>query len=190
MRCLQRRKKAGPKVCFLDVEATSLEADVGTMVGAGIMEDDGKFIYISVNKPEMERDKLEEILGKLEQYHIMITWNGKSFDIPFLTSRMIKHNLKVERLLSIYHLDVAEFVRNNLKLSRTDLFHVSKFLGIKKDVTTLGQDVPALYVKAMRDDRAAVRLIKNHCKDDLNVLRLVFLKLKPLVKALRPELPI
>ncbi|MCL7385133.1 MAG: ribonuclease H-like domain-containing protein [Thaumarchaeota archaeon] len=187
---MQKHKKSGPSICFLDIEATSLEADVGTMVGAGIMEDDGKFSYISVNRPELEKDKLDELLEKLEQYHIVVTWNGKSFDIPFLISRTVKHNLKVEPLLSIYHLDMAELVRNNLKLSRTDLFHVSKFLGIKKDVTTLGQDVPALYVKAIKGDRAAVRLIKSHCKDDLNVLRLIFLKLKPLVKALKPELPI
>lgn len=154
------------------------------------MEDDGKFSYISVDKPEMEKNRLEDLLKKLEQYHIVITWNGKSFDMPFLISRAIKHDLKAEALLSVYHIDMAEFVRNNLKLSRTDLFHVSKFLGIKKDVTTLGQDVPSLYVKAIKGDKAAIRVIKNHCKDDLNVLRLVFLKLKPLVKALKPELPI
>ncbi|MDW8076208.1 MAG: ribonuclease H-like domain-containing protein [Nitrososphaerota archaeon] len=187
---MRRQKKAGPRVCFLDVESTSLEAYVGTMVGAGIMEDNGKFSYISVNKLDLEKHKLKELLEKLEQYHIIITWNGKSFDIPFLISRAIKHNLKAEVLLSVYHLDMAEFVRNNLKLSRTDLFHVSKFLGIKKNVTTLGQDVPTLYVKAIKGDETAARLIKNHCKDDLNVLRLIFLKLKPLVKALKPELPI
>ncbi|MEM0090562.1 MAG: ribonuclease H-like domain-containing protein, partial [Nitrososphaerota archaeon] len=164
-----QRRGAGPRVCFLDVEATSLEADVGTIVGAGIMEDDGKFSYISVDRPELEKNKLEDLLKKLEQYHIVITWNGKSFDIPFLISRAIKHNLKAESLLSIYHLDMAELVRNNLKLSRTDLFHVSKFLGIKKDVKTLGQDVPTLYVKAMKGDKVALRIIKNHCKDDLNV---------------------
>ncbi|MEM3401078.1 MAG: ribonuclease H-like domain-containing protein [Nitrososphaerota archaeon] len=185
-----QRRGAGPRVCFLDVEATSLEADVGTIVGAGIMEDDGKFSYISVDRPELEKNRLEDLLKKLEQYHIVITWNGKSFDIPFLISRAIKHNLKAESLLSIYHLDMAELVRNNLKLSRTDLFHVSKFLGIKKDVKTLGQDVPTLYVKAMKGDKVALRIIKNHCKDDLNVLRLVFSKLRPLVKALKPELPI
>ncbi|MEM4675759.1 MAG: ribonuclease H-like domain-containing protein, partial [Nitrososphaerota archaeon] len=116
-----QRRGAGPRVCFLDVEATSLEADVGTIVGAGIMEDDGKFSYISVDRPELEKNKLEDLLKKLEQYHIVITWNGKSFDIPFLISRAIKHNLKAESLLSIYHLDMAELVRNNLKLSRTDL---------------------------------------------------------------------
>ncbi|MEM2909626.1 MAG: ribonuclease H-like domain-containing protein [Nitrososphaerota archaeon] len=186
---MQKREKAGPKICFLDVEATSLEADVGIIVGAGLMEDNGRFSYISVNRPELEKDKLKELLGRLEQYHIIVTWNGKSFDIPFLVSRIIKHGLKVESLLSAYHLDMAELVRNNLKLSRTDLFHVSKFLGIRKDVTTLGQDVPGLYVKAMKGDRVAVKRIEMHCKDDLNVLRLIFLRLRPLVRILKPELP-
>jgi len=187
---LQKHEKVGPRICFLDVEATSLEADVGTTVGIGLMEDDGRFSYISVDRPELEKNRLKNFLERLERHHIIVTWNGKSFDIPFLVSRIIKHGLRVEPLLSAYHLDMAEFVKNNLKLSRTDIFHVSKFLGIRKDVATLGQDVPGLYVKAMKGDRVAVRRIERHCRDDLNALRLIFLKLKPLVKLLKPELPI
>jgi len=46
----------------------------------------------------------------------------------------------------------------------------------------MGLEVPQLFVKALEGDEAALKLIRDHCLDDLKVTREVFLKLKPLVE--------
>lgn len=190
MQALRKRKSIGPNICLLDIEATSLEADVGVLIGSGVMDIDGRFSFIPVSSFKMERNAIAKTLKKLSAYHIVVTWNGKIFDIPFLLARALFHGLNVDPIMKIYHLDLADFVKNNLKLSRTDIFHVSRFLGIKKDISTLGQDVPSLYIKSLNGDRRAMGKIRRHCKDDLEVLRKLFSKLKPLIKISMPHLPL
>ncbi|MEM3495578.1 MAG: ribonuclease H-like domain-containing protein, partial [Nitrososphaerota archaeon] len=88
------------------------------------------------------------------------------------------------------HLDLAEFVRNYLKLSLVNLYHVARFLDIYKDVSVEGIDVPSLYLKAMKNDRRSAAKIKKHCRDDLEVLRKIYFRILPIIREVRPELAI
>ncbi|MCF8884984.1 MAG: ribonuclease H-like domain-containing protein [Aigarchaeota archaeon] len=183
-----RIRKIKPRVCFMDLEATALDGDVGILVGAGFMDEDGKFKWFYVENPSEEKEVIKTILDYVSRYHIVVTWNGSRFDIPFLTARALKHKLKVELIYKPTHLDLAEFTRNNVKLSFTTLYHVARFLGIQKDLSTEGIDVPSLYLKAVNGDRHAASIIKKHCRDDLEVLRKVYLRIFPILRELRSDL--
>ncbi len=177
-----------PRVCFLDVEASGLEADVGVTVGVGLMDLEGRFRWFYVDEPRKEREILRKVFNTLSSYHILVTWNGERFDYPFLCSRALKLKVNLDGLMKPVHLDLAMFVRNHLKLSRTDLYHVARFLGIVKDASVEGVDVPSLYQEALRGRRRAASRIRSHCKDDLEATRKVFLKVLPLIRAVKPEL--
>lgn len=177
-----------PRIVFMDIETTSLDADSGILIGVGLAKNGGKPDFLFIERPEDEPRLIKEALRRIKDCNILITWHGKSFDIPFLVARTLKFGEDASSLSSMIHLDLAEFVRNNLRLGRTDLYHVSKFLGFGKDIEVTGLDMPRLYLSVLKKDRRAKAAIRKHCLDDLKATGVVFNKLRPLIRAQKPEL--
>ena len=170
------------RIVILDIETTSLEADAGTLVSAGLMSDVGRGEYLEVKTTSDEKPLLLRLVKRLESYDVMVTWNGRSFDIPFLTTRLMKHALDPRPILRKSHIDLADIVKSRLRLTFTYLDHVCDFFGIERDKGPMGLEVPQLFVKALEGDQMALKSIRDHCLDDLKVTREVFLKLKPLLE--------
>jgi len=167
---------------ILDIETTSLEADAGTLVSAGIMSDTGRAEYLEARRTSEEKSLLLKLVKRLESYDVMVTWNGRGFDIPFLTTRFMKHGLDPRPILRKSHIDLADVVKGRLRLTFTYLDHVCDFFQIDRKKGPMGLDVPHLYVRALEGDRNAAGLIREHCLDDLRATRQVFLRLRPLVE--------
>jgi len=167
---------------ILDIETTSLEADAGTLVSAGIMSDTGRAEYLEARRTSEEKSLLLKLVKRLESYDVMVTWNGRGFDIPFLTTRFMKHGLDPRPILRKSHIDLADVVKGRLRLTFTYLDHVCDFFHIDRKKGPMGLDVPHLYVRALEGDRNAAGLIREHCLDDLRATRQVFLRLRPLVE--------
>lgn len=172
------------KAVILDIETSSLEADAGVVVGAGLLSDKGRAEYFPVRRTGEEKNVLVKLIRRLQEFDLVVTWNGRYFDIPFLTTRLLSHNLDPRPIVGKRHIDLNEVVKNRLKLTFTYLDHVCDFFGIEKKRGTMGMDVPRLYVKALEGDRKALSLIRDHCLDDLQATRQVYLRLKPLLEGL------
>ncbi len=170
------------KAVILDIETSSLEADAGVVVGAGLIPEKGEAEYFQVRRTSEEKNALVKIVERLNDFEVVVTWNGRFFDIPFLTTRLLDHNMDPRPVFDKRHIDLAEVVKNRLRLTFTYLDHVCDFLGIEKKRGTMGMDVPRLYVKALEGDRKALGLIREHCLDDLQATRKVYLRLKPLLE--------
>ncbi|MEN2975163.1 MAG: ribonuclease H-like domain-containing protein [Candidatus Caldarchaeales archaeon] len=183
-------RKIRPKVCFMDLESTALDADVGYIVGGGFMDEKGRFRWFYSDKPINERDTIATIIDYLCKHHIVLTWNGSRFDLPFITARAVKHNLRAELIYKPTHIDLSEFTRSYFKLSFINLYHVARFFNIFKDISIEGIDVPSLYLKAIEGDKRSAAKIKKHCRDDLEVLRRVYFKILPVLREVKPELAI
>ena len=171
-----------PRISFLDLETSSLEADAGIIVGVGLMSETGKSEYLEVRRTADEKAILSKLLKRLESIDVIVTWSGRGFDIPYLTTRLLKHSTDPRPVLSKLHLDLNEVVRSRLRLTFTYLDHVCDFFGIKRDRGPMGLEVPHLFVKALEGDETSLRTIRDHCLDDLRVTREVFLKLRPLLE--------
>ena len=170
------------KVVILDIETTSLEADAGTLVSAGLMSDIGRGEYLEAKRTSDEKSLLLKLVKRLESYDVMVTWNGRSFDVPFLTTRLMKHGVDPRPILRKAHIDLADVVKSRLRLTFTYLDHVCDFFQIDRKKGPMGLDVPHLYVRALEGDRKAAASIREHCLDDLRATRQVFLRLRPLVE--------
>ncbi len=170
------------KLVILDIETSSLEADAGIVVGAGIMSENGRAEYFPVRRTGEEKNVLVKLVQRLNEFEIVTTWNGRFFDIPFLTTRLLAHSLDPRPFIRMRHIDLNEVVKNRLKLTFTYLDHVCDFFGIEKKRGTMGMDVPRLYVNALEGDRKALGAIREHCLDDLQATRKVYLRLKPLLE--------
>lgn len=170
------------KVVILDIETSSLEADAGVVVGAGLIPEKGQAEYFPVHRTSEEKNALVKLVERLQKFDIVVTWNGRFFDIPFLTTRLLSHNLDPRPVASMRHVDLNEVVKNRLKLTFTYLDHVCDFFGVEKKRGTMGMDVPRLYIRALEGDRKALDVIREHCLDDLQATRKVYLRLKPLIE--------
>src|SRR6266568_5891620 len=160
----------------------TLPADGGVLVGAGLMSDAGRGEYLEARRTSEEKSLLSKLSKRLESYDVLVTWNGRSFDIPFLTTRLMKHALDPRSILRKPHIDLADVVKSRLRLTFTYLDHVCDFFQIDRKKGPMGLDVPHLYVRALEGDRRASLSIREHCLDDLRATRQVFLRLKPLVE--------
>ncbi|HEV2120753.1 MAG TPA: ribonuclease H-like domain-containing protein [Candidatus Bathyarchaeia archaeon] len=170
------------KIVILDIETTSLEADAGVLVGAGLMSDTGRGEYLEARRTRDEKLLLTKLSKRLESYDVMVTWNGRSFDIPFLTTRLMRHGLDPRPFLRKPHIDLADVVKSRLRLTFTYLDHVCDFFQVDRKRGPMGLDVPYLHVRALEGDSSALLSIRDHCLDDLRATRQVFFKLKPLVE--------
>ena len=170
------------RIIILDIETSSLEADAGVIVGAGLMTEDGKSEYFQTKKTSEEKSLLTKLVKRLDSFDAVVTWSGRGFDIPFLTTRLLKHDMDPRPVLRKMHLDLNDVVKSRLRLTFTYLDHVCDFFGIKRDKGPMGLEVPHLFVKALEGDEDALRTIRDHCIDDLRVTREVFLRLRPLIE--------
>ncbi len=170
------------KIAILDVETTSLAADAGIIVGIGLMPENGPAEYLGVRRTGEEKRSLSTLISLLDKCEVIVTWNGRGFDLPFLTTRLLIHGLDPRPLTGKRHIDLSEIVKGRLRLTFTYLDHVCDFFGIPKKKGPMGMDVPHLYLKAQEGDAGALKVIREHCLDDLEATRKLYLKLKPLLE--------
>ncbi|MGB0589071.1 MAG: ribonuclease H-like domain-containing protein [Myxococcota bacterium] len=105
--------------CFLDIEATGLEHGAGTMaflVGVAFREGDVLVTrqYL-LREPSEERALLHCLLQDLDAHPMLVTFNGKSYDLSVLESRMVICRFLDKsacRLKLRPHLDLLHLSRN------------------------------------------------------------------------------
>lgn len=64
-------------VAFLDIETTGLSAEHGYITMVGILDNSGYHAFV-------QGENLEELREALEYYRLVVTFNGASFDLPFI----------------------------------------------------------------------------------------------------------
>ncbi len=177
------------KLSFLDIEATSLTADSGFIVGFGLMFEDGEWIHEFLEGTVIEGEKqlLKKLLTNIEEVDIIVTWYGDGFDIPMIVSRSLLHGLDPTNILMKEHIDLCIYAKKLLKLSDYSLDSVARFFNIPKKIELKGKDMPPIYMKAISGEREALKLIKEHCYDDLNALRLIYKIMARTVSILRAK---
>lgn len=135
------------KTCYLDIETTGLSPSRNKVTVVGIS--DGKKGQVFIRGKDFEKIK-----QALEGYDMIVTFNGASFDIPFLA-----HNMP-ELKFPKYHVDLRHFLR---KLGYSGgLKRIEKEFGINR-----AEEVAEV------DGYEAVRLWKKYergCEESLKTL--------------------
>ncbi len=168
-------------VAYLDIETSSKKGDDGMVVAVGLLTDEKPEVMFAGTLEE-EKKVLEWLKDKLKDYELIVTWYGSGFDIPFLSTRAIVHNVDLTKLTELQMLDLCEWSRASLLLSSYKLTSVARFLKVSMPTNFHGGDVLTLFKLVERGDLEARKLIVDHCKEDLTLLKRVHEKLKPLVK--------
>jgi len=144
------------QLVYLDTETTGLAGGTGTcafLIGIGAAEG-SQFVvrqFFLRDYPE-EKALLTALSEVLETYRGLVTFNGKTFDVPLLETRYALARLKspFPRLL---HLDLLHPARRlwRLRLTSCELQNLEKeVLGISREGDVAGSEIPGIYFDYLR----------------------------------------
>ncbi|MGH9453610.1 MAG: ribonuclease H-like domain-containing protein [Terriglobia bacterium] len=154
------RLPEAPRLLYLDTETTGLAGGTGTcafLIGVGAVEG-SRFVvhqYFLRDYPE-EKAILAALAGMLEAYDGLVTFNGKTFDIPLLETRYALARMK-SPFTRLVHLDLLHPARRlwKLRLESCRLTHLEEhILGIHRDGDIPGSEIPAMYFEYLRTGNA------------------------------------
>ena len=172
---------------IFDLESLGTNAH-SVITGYGLLNEDGvtfKHCFISGDGDidKLEKVMLVNLLKDIKEVSgvTLVGHYIRHFDFPMIISRCLFHGLDVKPFLAVPMIDTWEIARDFMLLPYNTLDDLCHFLGIKKDVTIHGYDMPTLFLKAVRGNKQALLLIEHHCKNDCATTLEVFNRLKPLI---------
>jgi uncharacterized protein YprB with RNaseH-like and TPR domain len=177
---------ADPRVGYLDIESSHLDAPFGIVYSWAIKEMDGAMQSHLIHERSIAGEKrvLEALVTEMRKYDWLITWYGTKFDIPFIRARCMYHGIDFPKPGEIYHLDLYYQAKSKIKMSRFGgyrLASVSQFLDCEGKLPLKAK----VWVKASFGDRKSLEYILAHNKEDVNVLEAVHKKFIPHIRPMR-----
>jgi hypothetical protein len=162
---------------FLDTETSGLAGGTGTwafLCGLLRFEDQGLVLrqYL-LARLDAERPYLEAIGSELETASLLVTYNGKSFDGPLLSTRFRLAGLSAA-LEGKRHLDLLAFVRRafgrvwpDCRLATAE----ERLLGISREGDLPGAEVPAAWLRWLRwgETGRLAAVLRHNCWDLLSL---------------------
>ena len=165
------------RLLFLDTETTGLSGGAGTVafeIGVGWIEPRGMVIrqYIMQNYAQ-EADMLREIAALIAKADTLVTFNGKTFDLPLLESRMVMNRIRAH-VTDMPHLDLLHAARRvyKLRLGRCNLTSLEEVvLGKARQDDLPGAQVPERYFTYLKTGEfALLEDVLRHNFDDVRSL--------------------
>ena len=168
---------------FMDAETTGLAGGTGTvafLVGVGYFTEDAfrldQCFLRDFDEEEAMLQYLDHVFARGET---VVTFNGKTFDIPLLRTRFVA-NRQPFRLDGAMHFDLIHAVRRiwKLRLKDCSLSHVERaVLGIQRQGDVPSAEIPQIWFDYLRtrDARDLKRVFYHHRMDILSLVALTAL---------------
>lgn len=163
----------GLRVGYFDIETTFSTQPI--VLYAAIADQFGR-VHRFPKGPEITDDRalVAAYKAALEEYDILVSWNGKLFDIPVLNGRLIFHGMEPVRVHM--HVDLMYYASGQFaRIGRRSLQSVSEYFAVENRKTPLSVRI---WDRAMSGSEEDYALIAEHCDADVLVLRDVFQVLK------------
>jgi hypothetical protein len=171
---------------FLDTETTGLSGGAGTVAFlVGLAWWDGRTLVLEqllVRSLGEEAPMLDRVRERIAAASMLVTFNGKSFDMPLLRTRFVMARMEAPR--SPPHLDLLHVARRvHGKRRGCRLVAIERdVLGFERHDDVPSGDVSACYLHFLRtgDTRAMLGVIEHNAWDVLAMAALVGLYGEPL----------
>lgn len=184
------RKGIGEEACqssfnlketvFFDCETTGLAGGVGTyafLVGLGYLSG-GEFCVEQYFMEDFhqERAVLSAIAEKMNGFRILVSYNGKCFDLPLLETRWTIHHIDFDSA-RWFHLDLLFPSRRLWKrrIGDCSLGNIEKeVLGVGREIDVPSFMVPQIYFDYLRtgEARALIPVFHHNSHDIVSLLKL------------------
>jgi len=172
------------EVVVIDIETTGLKGLEDKLIAIGYkvldLETNSvlKETEVLTSEGREERDVVAEFLHHLEKIKdpLLVGYNIRGFDLPFIIVRGIKYNLDINNLLNAPNIDLMQLVSRHCLINggRTKLHIIAEYLGLENGDETNGSQMPEFY------RQGNFKAIEKHCRYDIELTSALYLKLKPL----------
>lgn len=167
------------QVCFFDTETTGLSGGAGSMIfQAGIGYFEGNTLIVDqffISSPVEEPEFLSALNEIFASHPTVVTYNGKSFDIPLLNTRLVLNRMTEQELNVIDLLHASRAIWKH-QLSSFRLSDVEQnVLGIFRKNDLPGAMVPGVYRDYIlgRDTGAILEVLRHNHQDIVSLALLL-----------------
>lgn len=169
------------RTLFLDTETTGLAGGAGTyviLVGVGYFAEDGFRIEQFFMRDYHEEQALLHCLSeRLAEFQSIVTYNGKSYDVPLLKTRFALARMDSANIPEM-HLDLL-FTARRLWRHLLESFSLASVeaqqLGIQRVQDTPGSQVPQIYFDYLKTGEARLlQGVLEHNRQDILSLAALF----------------
>lgn len=165
------------RVRVLDTETTGLAGGTGTLaflIGVGLWDESGAFRVeqLLLRAPGDEPEVLARLDALLAGAGVLVTFNGRTFDVPLLRTRYIMNRMRA-RSLDGPHLDLLHPARRLFQGRAPDCRLQTlewQVLGRRRETANdlPGAEIPLRYQSYLRTgDAAALRAVLEHNRRDV-----------------------
>lgn len=162
--------------CVFDIETTGFDTRFNKVVLIGVLYKSKSKLNIKqffADSNDDEKELLFYFKELLKDFDTIVTYNGISFDVPFLERRALSHNMKLS-FENIHHLDLLKMMRTNkntLGLEDCKLKTVEKLALIDRLDTISGKESVELYKEFLSSkDMELKKKILLHNYEDIHYL--------------------
>lgn len=175
------------RALFLDTETTGLRGagTIAFLVGLGWLEPGAEGDVFVVRQllmrdyPE-ELDQLQCLADLLPRFTSIVSFNGRSFDVPLLRDRFVMARMRPAPL-ELPHLDLLHTARRTwkLRLGKCTLGNLeAQVLGCPREDDLPGAEVPERYFQFLKTgDRVLLDDILRHNEQDIRTLYVLLCRL-------------
>jgi uncharacterized protein YprB with RNaseH-like and TPR domain len=171
------------RALFLDTETTGLSGGTGTLaflIGlARFVDDCFQVEQLLLLEPGAERPMLEMLRDRIAASSCLVTFNGKTFDMPLLNTRFVLERLALPPPLP--HLDLLHCARRVYKKRLREVRLVrleEQVLGMRRDRDVDGSEIPGLYWSFVRSGSHGVLApVIEHNANDLVALAALMVRM-------------
>lgn len=171
------------KIACLDIETTGLSAKNSYFILGALLEfqKDGYLLkQYFAESPKEELEILSHYIKAIEKIDILLTYNGKSFDIKYLSDKLKQYNLKPDFVFPL-NIDIYLFLSSYSQFRRylpnLKQKTVENFLGLwdkREDVISGAESIERYYLYIKSKDESLRSEILLHNSDDVLQLARIF----------------
>lgn len=188
--CFLKQFGVEERIGFLDIETTNLKADFGFVLCWCILDDKGNLYEDWTTLEDIQsgyEDKrvIQTCIDTMTKFDRVVGHYSTYFDLPFLRTRALIHNIKFPEYGELYHTDVWRMARSKLCIHSNRQDCVAEALQGKTIKTRI--DHPSWRKAAMGDKKAIAEVLK-HCEHDVPDLKKNFYSLLPFYKLARSSI--
>ncbi|MCH4889422.1 hypothetical protein EZV73_17710 [Acidaminobacter sp. JC074] len=161
---------------ILDIETTGLSPKYTQVILVGIIyKDENKWLLTQIfcDHRSEEHELLKALQNYIKEDHMLITYNGYAFDIPYLNKRYKAHKMDYQINDSI-NFDLYRVIRSSkkeLNLESYKLKNIEEYLGIYREDQISGKESVALYDRYEHEPSEELRdIILLHNSDDIEYM--------------------
>ena len=159
---------------FFDIETTGLSADISAITLIGCCDMDGNITQWFNEDGFSQKQILSDFLTFIKSYDTLITFNGKTFDLPFLSSKIkeFKLNASFDRY---EHLDLYQILKPYKNLWGLKNFrqkNLEEYLGFHRTDKLSGKKLIKTYQNYL--EKGDTKDVLLHNREDLLGLRNIY----------------